>query len=206
MTRRPPKLAAWLVSRLAAADTRAALLGDLEEEFASRVESAGLAAAKIWYWRQVRRSLFAMWAGRRDLAASDGPSSGIFSGLGRDLRYGTRALLAARRSTLVAVVILSLGIAASTTIFSVVDAVVLRGLPFPDPDQLVELATIGLKAGSHGPSSVAVPEFFDWYFAWEDFGRNSKFPNFTRNKVAVLTAGVEYYNLRQKFIFASAQR
>jgi putative ABC transport system permease protein len=162
MTARPPKLAAWLVSRLAAADTRAALLGDLEEEFGSRVESAGPAAARVWYWRQVRRSVFAMWAGRRDLTGADGPSSRIFAGLGRDLRYATRALLAARRSTLVAVVILSLGIAASTTIFSVVDAVVLRGLPFPEPDQLVELATLRLGAGSHGTNSVAAPEFLDW--------------------------------------------
>jgi hypothetical protein len=46
-------------------------------------------------------------------------------------------------------------------------------------------------------NACGVPEFFDWYFAREDFGRNSDFPNFTRNEVAVLTAGIEYDDLRQ---------
>ena len=44
-----------------------------------------------------------------------------------------------------------------------------------------------------------MPQLLDWDFAREDFGRNSEFPYFTRNEVAVLTAGIEYDDLRSYF-------
>ena len=58
----------------------------------------------------------------------------------QDVRYGTRQLFRQRGSSLVTIVTLALGIGVSTAIFSVIDATMLRPLPFPDPEQLVTIS------------------------------------------------------------------
>ncbi len=78
----------------------------------------------------------------------------------QDLRYGLRAFKASPSFTLVAVLALALGIGATTAIFSVVDRVMLRPLPYPEPDRLVSL---GVGAGSIiGANSLPHPAYFDW--------------------------------------------
>lgn len=59
--------------------------------------------------------------------------------IARDLRYGFRRLLKDRSFTLIAVLVLALGIGANTTLFTVVRSVLLKPLPFENPDQLVML-------------------------------------------------------------------
>jgi putative ABC transport system permease protein len=65
----------------------------------------------------------------------------------KDLRYSIRTLLRRPAFTVVAVVTLALGIGANTAIFSVVNTVLLRTLPFQKPEQLV---SVGKSASSEG--------------------------------------------------------
>jgi len=64
----------------------------------------------------------------------------------KDLRYGLRMLAKTPGFTLVAVLSLALGIGANTTVFSVLDAVMLRSLPVENPERMVNIATL-VKGG-----------------------------------------------------------
>ena len=81
----------------------------------------------------------------------------------RDVRHAVRALLAAPGFSVIALIILTLSIGATTAIFSVVDAVVLRGLPFDQSDRLVAVGEQVVTDPSHDSSNRVAPQnFLDW--------------------------------------------
>jgi putative ABC transport system permease protein len=83
-----------------------------------------------------------------------------FESILSDMSYALRQMRRAPAFSAVVIVILALGIGANTTVFSIVDAVMLRPLPYVRPQQLVEVKA---SQEQHFESSnVCYPDFFDW--------------------------------------------
>jgi predicted permease len=79
----------------------------------------------------------------------------------RDVKFAVRNLTRSLAFTTVVVLTLGLGIGASTAVFSVVNAVVLRPLDYPEPQQLVRI-TSELRGFGATDTGVAAPELFDY--------------------------------------------
>ena len=90
------------------------------------------------------------------------------SSLLSDLRHSFRVLTANPGFTTVAVAALALGIGANTAIFSVVNAVLLAPLPYPQSDRIMRIDR-GFKGQSDGGSSVSIPKFMAWKKANQTF-------------------------------------
>jgi putative ABC transport system permease protein len=78
--------------------------------------------------------------------------------LGRDVRFGLRSLLRSPAFTVVAILCLALGIGANAAIFSVLNAVLLRALPYPEPDRIVRI----WEMTESFTGTVSVPNYRDW--------------------------------------------
>jgi putative ABC transport system permease protein len=157
MTARPPTLAERLLSWTLRVEDRDAILGDLAEEFSRRALDEGSQGARRWYWRQVRMSGVSNVAQRlSDARAARVSNAG---GAMRDIRDAFRSLRASPSFTLAALIVLTLGIGASTAIFSVVDAVVLRDLPVGHSDQLMVVGHT--RPNVPGLLGLAAPDFID---------------------------------------------
>lgn len=113
----------------------------------------------------------------------------------QDLRYAVRMLLKHKGFTSVAVLTLALGIGANTAIFSVINAVLLRSLPFADADRLV----IIWETHPDIPRATAsIPDFQDWRAEARSFEEMAVHSDRYRN--AVLTGQGEPVQVQGSFI------
>ncbi|HEX9001696.1 MAG TPA: ABC transporter permease [Blastocatellia bacterium] len=101
----------------------------------------------------------------------------------QDLRYGVRMLLKKPGFTLVAIITLALGIGANTTIFSVINSLLLKPIPYPEADRLA----LVWQSQANDPKDrniVSAPNFWDWQ------RQNDVF-----EKMAILDSAGKGYNL-----------
>ena len=100
-------------------------------------------------------------ADRPRLVAAAPPPSGasIAADIARDVRYAARMLRRTPSFAAAAIVTLALGIGANTAIFSVLNAVLLRPLPYADPDRLV---VVGERSSDGSPGNTGYNTMLDW--------------------------------------------
>lgn len=181
----PPQLAEWLLSRVLDARDRTWVLGDLHEEHARRVESSGARTAARWYWRQAWGAMLPSLRRRME----DGPSvvrnrvgespmgrtaqrverrSSNVEGLWRDVRVAWRSIVRRPAYAILCVATLALAIGANAAVFGVMDAVLLRPLPYPESDRIVLFSELHPeRLQDLGWSSV--PNMEDWREAARSF-------------------------------------
>jgi hypothetical protein len=81
--------------------------------------------------------------------------------LRQDVRYGMRSLLHSKSHTVAAILTLALGIGANSAIFSVVNAVLLKPLPYSEPGRIVVMEPLSTRTGKTG-ANVSAPDFHDY--------------------------------------------
>ena len=118
------------------------------------LNAPGSLATRLWALRQAHADV------RRPLP-SGMPTSGLVAGLAGDVRYATRTLRQHPGFAATVIVTLALGIGATTAIFSVIDAVLLRATPFADMDRLLMIWETDRDGGTvREPASF--PDFLDF--------------------------------------------
>ena len=159
MKTRSPRFATWLLNLRLHDKWRDFVVGDLEEEFVARSGHSRL-GARAWFWWQTIRCLAAPPPVRRtpESRASSAGEPSIQAVL-RNLRYATRTLRNAPGFTATIVATLALGIGANSAVFSGLDAVLLRSLPFPDADRIVSVSQV---LEGPGVSNLAPVRLEDW--------------------------------------------
>ncbi|MEO1083630.1 MAG: ADOP family duplicated permease, partial [Acidobacteriota bacterium] len=148
----PPRVAVRLLEKaLAHHRAGASMVGDLLEDFHAAARRDGIGSARRWFWRQALTLASSVtffrpiqrMRGRRALRPESSSSmSGFFTfeGVAADYRYAVRALRQDPALVSFSIVIMGLGVGAITAVFSVMSPLVLKPLPFAEPERLVAIS------------------------------------------------------------------
>ncbi len=131
-------LGGWMLRLCLPGGDAEAMAGDLTEEYGRRQhDSARRARARLWYLREVVvASAYGLRDRWRESSLPHLNGMQLMRNFLQDLKFGLRNLQKRPGFALGAIVTLALGIGANTAIFSVVNGILLRPLPFPEPDRL----------------------------------------------------------------------
>ncbi len=163
MTHAPPRLPLRLLSLRLSPEWRDYVGGDLEEEFHMRARVSARAARR-WFWWQTLRCLAAPPRPSPNHTFDKPGRDSFMRSLLSDFRHAIRVFRTAPSFAFAVVAVIALGIGANTAIFSIVNAVLLRPLPFDDPDRLVRLFHVPPQSTFPGmPTfSLSPANFLDW--------------------------------------------
>ncbi len=172
---RPPRLAERILARFVPQGVAGqSILGDAREEYSAKLSSSSRLIADLWYWKHALSLIarFATGSQRRPVPRNRAPGglASAVHALAYDAKIAARGLRKRPGFTLAAILTLGLGIGANTVIFSVFDGVLLRPLPFPDSDRLVNAFRVDPDVTGRNPDlsrlgglySVPYPVFLDW--------------------------------------------
>lgn len=150
-----------------------AIKGDLLQEFAERIRRQPAMFARLWFNLQVVSvcmwSLLDRWRGHRWGHPVSGRRGGILAAAWAEVIPTTRALVRRPQGSLLIVATLAAGFAATTTVLTVADSVLVRPLPYPNPDSLVMVGMVspGREWRDDAPhlqqlDGVAVATLVEW--------------------------------------------
>ena len=171
----PPRLARRLLGLALPPEDFESILGDLEEVFRLRGVRDGNGRAALWFWRQAVAFAIRFTAerlldavnGRRPLMDAHArerrpPMQRLFEAWMGDVRHAARRLLRHPGFTAITVATLALAIGANTAIFTVVDAVLINPLSYPNADRLIIIRGTAPGTELQGEFDGG-PEFFVAY-------------------------------------------
>ncbi len=157
----PPHLAdallIWALPRGVRGDS---IRGDLREEYTHLRSSRGRGIAGAWFWIEALR-LAARFVFMRKTRIRRGRGGGGDMGSIRDdIRHAISGLRRNPGYTFLAALTIGLGLGANTAIFAVLQAVVLKPLPYEQPERVVAVRTVSVESGGAFPTSF--PQFEDY--------------------------------------------
>lgn len=199
-----PRLWRSLIARVAPPTDRDSILQDLEEELAER-RAREPESADSWYRRQVLSSLAPLLVRRLALAtrrlADRDSGAGSLAVLLHDLNSGWRQLRSAPLLSALVVLVLALGIGGSTAIFSLLNPILLRPLPYRDADRLVHMFEADPSVDSIGQDLLRQsPTTLE---AWRRAGSLEELAAYVYRDTALRAEGVEARSVTTGFLTAN---